>query len=509
MTNVRLSELNKTQSMQDTDYIVVVVGGREYLISKDNFSKVISLLTTEQKNKLSTILLTGDGTKVLTDSGTYKSLNTMFSKLQFELNDTTKLVEIKGYHTHSNNEVLDKFSEYGDTLLYNGSALSSYTLPIATQTSLGGVKVDGTTITVSNDGTISGLSNYVLPTASNTVLGGVKIDEDTIKINNGVISADVIGNWSSGVEYPVGYFAVHNDKLYQCTIANSDTEWTESKWNSIAGDSTTSANITEWTNNTDYSVNDLVIYENSLYKCVTAHISEATFNVDMWVSLSGAKGDKGEKGESGNNGVDGQNGVSPTITTTTTITGVNISITDVNGTQDVEISNGENGKDGVNGTDGITPAIDPDTKHWKIGEQDTGVIAEGRITVNADCAVVYATLLSTNWSETFPYTQTITVANITENNVPIVDLKLPEDSSLWETEESSYANLIKVETQNGSIIAYCKNKPESDFTIKMRIAGDVTGETFVTQDKFDNLYNIINNANTSLETILNGGEIIE
>jgi len=60
-------------------------------------------------------------------------------------------------------------------------------LATASTTQLGGVKVDGTTITISN-GVISGANTYVLPTASQTQLGGVKVDGSSIKINNGVIS---------------------------------------------------------------------------------------------------------------------------------------------------------------------------------------------------------------------------------------------------------------------------------------------------------------------------------
>ena len=36
-----------------------------------------------------------------------------------------------------------------------------------------------------------------------------------------------------------------------------------------------------------------------------------------------------------------------------------------------------NGKDGTDGVDGITPHIDNTTKHWMIGDTDTGVMAEG------------------------------------------------------------------------------------------------------------------------------------
>ena len=37
-----------------------------------------------------------------------------------------------------------------------------------------------------------------------------------------------------------------------------------------------------------------------------------------------------------------------------------------------------NGVDGKDGADGITPTIDETTKHWMIGETDTGVVAEGK-----------------------------------------------------------------------------------------------------------------------------------
>ncbi len=72
---------------------------------------------------------------------------------------------------------------------YTPPNLSSYltSVPTATTTTLGLVKIDGTTITM-NNGVISGANTYSLPTASTTVLGGVKIDGTTITISNGVIS---------------------------------------------------------------------------------------------------------------------------------------------------------------------------------------------------------------------------------------------------------------------------------------------------------------------------------
>lgn len=98
-----------------------------------------------------------------------------------------------------------------------------YELPTASTNTLGGVKIDGTSITISNqvisatdelpadpstDGTYKLVntvettngtqtatqtweedSEYTLPTASTTTLGGVKVDGDTITIADGVISA--------------------------------------------------------------------------------------------------------------------------------------------------------------------------------------------------------------------------------------------------------------------------------------------------------------------------------
>ena len=66
-------------------------------------------------------------------------------------------------------------------------ATFTYTLPTASTTVLGGVKVDGVTITIDANGVISGANTYVLPTATSTILGGVKIGAG-VTITSGVIS---------------------------------------------------------------------------------------------------------------------------------------------------------------------------------------------------------------------------------------------------------------------------------------------------------------------------------
>ena len=346
-------------------------------------------------------------------------------------------LKIKSYHTHNNVEILNNFAlDENGTLMYDGNIIGGYVLPVATEETLGGIKPDGTTITIDEDGTIHGANTYELPTASDTVLGGVKIDNDTIKSNNGVISADVIGNWSAGTSYPVGYFVVYGEGMWECMVAHTsestfnESKWMpvafraikiynwstntdyylyqlvvynnmlyraiekhtsggsfdESKWELISG-GTTGTTINDWSAQTDYVVGDLVINGTTLYQCNTNHTSAETFDETEsvnWTVLSGEKGDKG---------------YSPVASVAQTDTGCTVTVTDTSGTTTANLTNGispvanvtptENGcvvtvTDGsgtttANLSNGVTPHIDETTKHWFIGDVDTGVSADGTV----------------------------------------------------------------------------------------------------------------------------------
>lgn len=418
MADIPLSKISKIQSIQDSDSIVVIASGKEHLITKENFSKVLSILTTEQKNKLSTILLSGDSSKVLTDSGVYKSINNMFTQGQVNLNNNTKLFEINGYHTHTNTEVLDKFSVEGDTLLFDGEEISTYTLPPAT----------------------------------NNILGGVKVDGDTIKINDGIISADVIGNWISGVSYPVGYFVVYNDKFYQCIEANSDEEWIETKWNPILCEGSDSANITEWENNKDYDVNDLVIYENTIYKCVENHTSETEFDSEKWTSIVGVKGDSG---------------VSPILSYETTNTGVIVTMTDANNTHTFNLFNGV---DGNNGKSAYEIAVDNGFEGTEEEFLQSLKGQDGITTITTNKIDKICTFTSDNWSNIAPYTQTVEVEGITEDLNPRIDVIISDDITIGKTEENDFSYFTRAITGNGTITAYCyETKPTVDLNIMIEV----------------------------------------
>lgn len=155
----RLPDINSVSSMSDSDKFIVIVNGNERLITKGDLQKIFSGLSHEQKDKLSKLIISGDGTRILTDKGTYVDSINLFDNKQFKKNNGK--IELIKYHSHDNLTVINKLaSNENDELLYNGQPISGYTLPIATD----------------------------------TILGGVKIDGDTIKINDGVISVDVIGN---------------------------------------------------------------------------------------------------------------------------------------------------------------------------------------------------------------------------------------------------------------------------------------------------------------------------
>lgn len=111
---------------------------------------------------------------------------------------------------------------------------NSYTLPTATTSILGGVKIDGTTITINGSGVITANNTYTLPTAGISalgVLGGVKVDGSTITINNGVISANAISApataTSTGTQGQIAYDSTH---IYVCIATNSWIRATAAAW---------------------------------------------------------------------------------------------------------------------------------------------------------------------------------------------------------------------------------------------------------------------------------------
>ena len=139
----------------------------------------------------------------------YQSVNTSINDI------STRVTTLDGSsHTHDNKAVIDLFSTSDSKLLWNGVAVGSdYELPIATSSVLGGVKPDGTTITVDSDGTIHGASQGLdfnaLSTAMTTgTQSGINITADT---ENSRFNFEVTGIPTIAIDAE-GYWTINGER---------------------------------------------------------------------------------------------------------------------------------------------------------------------------------------------------------------------------------------------------------------------------------------------------------
>lgn len=91
------------------------------------------------------------------------------------------------YYLSGNTDSAVTVNWYGNCVVDNGGG-GSYVLPVASQDTLGGVKI-GSGLTMSGDTLNANPGGYTLPIASENVLGGVKIGSGLTIDENGVLSA--------------------------------------------------------------------------------------------------------------------------------------------------------------------------------------------------------------------------------------------------------------------------------------------------------------------------------
>ena len=99
-----------------------------------------------------------------------------------------------------------------------------------------------------------------------------------------------IKDWASNTNYIVGQLVINDSKLYECTVANtSSTTFVAdtTKWKEI---SASIPEITMWVPFKDYTVDNLVLYNNNLYSCTTAHTSTQLFTETYWQIISAGSG---------------------------------------------------------------------------------------------------------------------------------------------------------------------------------------------------------------------------
>lgn len=152
-------------------------------------------------------LLTNDGTGDTLRAGAQK-INDNFNELYTILTSPTGQLSL-----------VSSVSAGDGIIVSNPSGNVMISSAVATNTVLGSVKV-GANLSVTADGVV----DYVLPEASLTVLGGVKIDGITItKDENGVISAEAAPSTPDRLE--AGEFAVVLDSNGDLLLPNGGAIW--------------------------------------------------------------------------------------------------------------------------------------------------------------------------------------------------------------------------------------------------------------------------------------------
>lgn len=86
-------------------------------------------------------------------------------------------------------------------------------------------------------------------------------------------------DYEANKNYNVGDIVIYDDKIYRCITAHTSTATFDStKWEEIS-----SGGISNWQASTSYSVGDIVIYNGNLYRCVNANNSSVFQYVDWRV----------------------------------------------------------------------------------------------------------------------------------------------------------------------------------------------------------------------------------
>ena len=112
-----------------------------------------------------------------------------------------------------------------------------------------------------------------------SLLIGVEEDKEVIKIKE----------WKDNTEYKENIFIIHDNNLYKCNTTHTSTtdfDTYKTMWDlMIEGESSKGIEITEFDKDTQYAVDDYVIYDNSIWKNVTPNTPNLDF-VDTEWSLS-------------------------------------------------------------------------------------------------------------------------------------------------------------------------------------------------------------------------------
>lgn len=195
--------------------------------------------------------------------------------------------------------------------------------------------------------------------------------------------------------------------------------------------------------------------ENSRFNFEVTGIPTIAIDEEGYWTINGERGSNPTKAQ-------GNDGFSPIANISQTDTGATITVTDSSGTTTADI---------ISGADGITPHIDDTSKHWFVGETDTGIVAEGVTTISTTSVTYTGTLSVDGWvGDAAPYTQDVTISGITSDLSPFIDLIVSDDIVTSDKEMTQWAYITKATTGDNIITFRCnKTKPTIELNFKVKV----------------------------------------
>lgn len=122
----------------------------------------------------------------------------------------------------------------------------------------------------------------------------------------------------------------------------------------------------------------------------------------------------------------------------------------------------------------LSEKVDKTSVAQTTGSSTTSIMSQDAVTTQlgnkATTSLYNATLGSSGWSSTVPYTQTVSVSGILSTDTPIADVVLDSDTPTAISQISAWACVSKIETSNGSITATClETKPTINIPIQLKV----------------------------------------
>ena len=429
-TDRALLDLGIKSSANDDDTLVSVVSNRASRLTLGYIKNLISQWNNLKNKPFDNI--SSDDFTITTDS--------LSGSTTLNLSPTIS----DNSHSHDNKRYLDKISESNDgVLLYNNSPIGDWN----TLTNKPFESFSGDDFVIDESNVVSvgtSIKNQLHTHDNKEVIDKFSVDTNGNLLFNGqAVKADGIDFTAlSGMLVQGENISIVTDESAQTITLNaSGIDFT--------------ALSTAMTTGTLSGISITADTENSRFNFEVTGIPTIAIDSEGYWTINGERGSNPTKAQ-------GNDGFSPIANISQTDTGATITVTDSSGTTTTDI---------INGTDGITPHIDETSKHWFVGETDTGIVAEGVTTISTTSVTYTGTLSVDGWvGDTAPYTQDVTISGITSDLSPFIDLIVSDDIATSDEEISQWSYITKATTGDNIITFRCnKTKPTIELNFKVKV----------------------------------------